>query len=193
MPRFPVPRGVPPELAALLPNVAYNTLLLDGLALRSGGAKTTEMAALFLADPFLDLGGFVRALERAGISLVTNLPSIAQYGSPFVTTAEALDIGLETEWQRLAELADAGFEVFCSVTSIESAATAQARFGPAGMIAVVPALPTNEAQVRTETLNRQCRQIREAIGTEMTLLALTGERLAGLNMPLLDGLIRYGG
>jgi predicted TIM-barrel enzyme len=193
MPRFPVPRGLPAELAALLPNVAYNPLLLEGLALRSGGAQTAEVAAIFMADPFLDLDGFARALERAGISRVTNLPSIAQYGNSFTATAEALDIGLETEWRRLAELANAGFDVFCCVTSVDAAIQTQNRLKTAGMIVALPAMPSADAAARTEALNEQCGQIRAAVGGDATMLALTGERLPGLNTDLLDGQIRYGG
>lgn len=183
VPDFPVPRGMPAEAAALLPNSRYNQNLLDSLALRSPQSVSSEVATVFAADPFLNVALHGRALQRRGITRLANLPTMAQLGSAFLAMSEEVDMGVATEFSRLRQFAEQGFELFVAVTSVEHVSAAL-EIGAVALIVMLEADGSLEPDRLPEYLTHSCHQVLEEVKGSCPVLALTGERLSGFKAPV---------
>ncbi|VAW10184.1 hypothetical protein MNBD_ALPHA09-648 [hydrothermal vent metagenome] len=115
------PGGVPLCLWALLPTHNHNRRLIDFL----NGCPTdtfaghTVVAGIFAADSFLPYADFVRALARAGISRVTNFPTVAAYGARVGETLTDVGLGFERELQTLCRFRAHGFETATVIREVE--------------------------------------------------------------------------
>lgn len=110
------------DLLALLPVLDVNALGFAALRALPEGAGTDAIAALFCADPFLRMHDGVQLLRAAGISRVTNFPTIQVIDGSAAHGFESAGLGMRREAEVLGEFVRAGFEVTGFATSAENAA-----------------------------------------------------------------------
>ncbi|MFK7967296.1 MAG: hypothetical protein AB8C46_25330, partial [Burkholderiaceae bacterium] len=94
-PDFPIPRGLDPQAAALLPTIDYNYAMLAGLVERPAHMVVNDIACCYAADPFLDAERFASALGKRGIQAVSNWPSGIQFGTEFAGLMDQVDLGYD--------------------------------------------------------------------------------------------------
>jgi len=113
--------SVPLCLWALLPTHNHNRKLIEYLDSCPPGTfgGATVVAGIFTADSFLTFADFVRALERVGISRVTNFPSVAAYGTQIEKTLADVGLGFERERQTLGRFRDHGFQTATVLREVE--------------------------------------------------------------------------
>lgn len=106
------PGGVPICLWGLLPTHNHNRKLIEFLNTCPAGAfaGNTIVAGIFAADSFLPFADFARALERVGISRVTNFPTVSALGAQVGKTLTDVGLGFERERQTLGRFRGQGFE-----------------------------------------------------------------------------------
>ena len=104
--------ALPLELEALLPNRRHNDDLIAGLQplLSEAGAQGGAIAAVFAADPFINVREMTSALARVGIERVANFPSVAQYGKAFEQSLSEVGLGVRRELAILAEFRKFGLQ-----------------------------------------------------------------------------------
>jgi predicted TIM-barrel enzyme len=126
--------ALPPELEALLPNRRYNDDLIAGLEdLRfSPSEREDAIAAVFAADPFLNVRLVSAALARAGIRRVANFPSVSQFGETFERSLAEVRLGVERELSILAQFRELGLLTYETITRDPSGAIDQT--GRAGFL-----------------------------------------------------------
>ncbi len=109
--------ALPLELDALLPNRRYNDDLIAGLETLKLGPQLQAgaIAAVFAADPFLNVRLLAVALSRAGVRRVGNFPSVAQYGDAFEQTLAEVELGVDRELSILRQFRDLGFVTYQTV------------------------------------------------------------------------------
>lgn len=188
VPDFPVPRGMPAQAAALLPNTRYNHNLLESLAQRSASSASSEVATVFAADPFLNVDLHARALRRRGISRLANLPTMALLGQDFLSISGQVGMGVDIEFERLDRFASHGFELFVVVSEAGRVQDAL-RAGAAAIIVAVAIAEDPEQADETRLLADLCSQVMEAAGGACPVLALAAERLTAFDTPV-EGVIR---
>lgn len=104
------------DLLALLPVLDVNTLSFAALRALQPGDAQHAVVALFCADPFLRVRDAVQILRAAGISRVTNFPTIQIIDGAAAHGFDSAGLGMQREAEVLGEFARAGFAVtgFCA-------------------------------------------------------------------------------
>ena len=97
VPDFPIPKGLSPQWASLLPTTDYNKAMLAGLVRRPSWAPVPDIATCYMADPFLNGAQFARALHERGISRVANLPSAGMFGADYAALLNKVSLGFDRE------------------------------------------------------------------------------------------------
>jgi len=110
------------DLLALLPVLDVNAQAFTALRALPVGAGQDAIAALFCADPFLRMHDAVQTLKAAGISRVTNFPTIQIIDGAAAHGFESAGLGMRREAEILGEFVRAGFAVTGFAASAESAA-----------------------------------------------------------------------
>lgn len=112
--------GVPLCLRGLLPTHNHNRKLIEYLndCPADTFADHTIVAGIFAADSFLPFADFVRALARAGISRVTNFPTVSAYGPQIGDTLTDVGLGFERERQTLCRFRAHGFKTACAIREV---------------------------------------------------------------------------
>jgi len=183
-PSFPVPKGLDPQAAALLPNIDYNQSMLASLVERPARTVINDIACCYAADPFLDAEHFGIALRKRGLNALSNWPSGIQFGADFAGLMDQVDLGYERELRQMRVLAQAGFNLYPVVSSSEQARHAYDSLKPAGLIfAPTPGLPMDAAE-----LAARIDSICQVMGSAIPLIALGAERGAPIN-PSLTGVV----
>ncbi|MFN7177260.1 MAG: phosphoenolpyruvate hydrolase family protein, partial [Thermaurantiacus sp.] len=121
------------DLLALLPVLDVNALGFAALRALPAGAGKAAIAAVFCADPFLRMHDAVQTLKAAGISRVTNFPTIQIIDGAAAHGFDSAGLGMRREAGILGEFVRAGFEVTGFAASAESAALL-ARQGASGLV-----------------------------------------------------------
>ena len=146
--------ALPMELAALLPTRRHNDDLLAALpSLGDGTATDGAIAAVFAADPFINVRLVASALHRAGIESVVNFPSVAQYGEVFEQTLAEVGLGLGRELSVLGQFRDLGLRTYQTL-----AAHPRADFDPVGQDGFVIAMSFDDLHrgaARDDVLNQR--------------------------------------
>jgi len=112
---------VPVCLRALLPTHNHNRKLIEFLNNRPPDtfAGASIVAGIFAADSFLPFADFTRALGRAGISRITNFPTVAAYGAGVERTLADVGLGFAHERQTLGRFRELGFETATVIREAE--------------------------------------------------------------------------
>lgn len=115
------------DLVSILPVLDINGALFDALG---GASETTaprqtgaapQIAALLCVDPFLRLRDATRLLKSAGISAVTNFPTVQLVDGTAARGFESAGLGAEREAEILRQFMQDGFSVTGFATSTENA------------------------------------------------------------------------
>ena len=181
--------ALPPELEALLPNRRHNDDLMAGLhsSLREASGASGAFAAIFAADPFINVRELTSALAMVGIVCVANFPSVAQYGKVFEQSLSEVGLGVQREQTILKQFRKLGLQTYQTL-----AEHPQAGFDPdghAGFLIAISFDDMHSAIARDETLRLRrewarahvdpqqstlvCRAPkREAIGNERSPIAI---------------------
>ncbi|MEZ5649825.1 MAG: hypothetical protein R3E87_04670 [Burkholderiaceae bacterium] len=186
VPDFPAPAGLPFEFAALLPNHAFNRQLTEALIDRPPWAQQADIAACFMADPFLNPASFAAVLRAKGFGRICNLPTIAQLGRALTGMSGDVNLGPARERERLADFARLGFEVFPVITDWHGWQML-AGIVPAGIIVA----RSFEAGQTGDDLIGLARSVATETDGRCPVLMLTGERFARVEAPV-AGAIHYG-
>lgn len=107
-------------LVALLPVLDINGSLRAALEARRAFRSAPPIAAIFACDPFLRLADMAGVLRRAGITTVTNYPTVQLFEGETAAALAAVGYRAEFEFRQLERLAAQGF------TPIACAASRQA-------------------------------------------------------------------
>ncbi len=184
VPDFPAAPGLPLELAALLPNHAFNRQLLEGLIDRPPWAQQADIAACFMADPFLNPAAFAKQIRRKGFSRLCNLPTIAHFGSGLAAMSDEVGLGPARERERLESFRDLGLEVFAVVTDRQGWRRV-APMAPAGVIV------GRGFESEADDLPQTAAAVAADVAGRCPVLMLAGERFTRVEPPL-AGVIHYG-
>ncbi len=103
--------ALPLELEALLPNRRHNDDLMAGLQ-PSIGEASGAIAAVFAADPFINVRQMTSVLTRVGIERVANFPSVAQYGKAFEQSLSEVGLGVQRELAILVQFRKLGLQTY---------------------------------------------------------------------------------
>ncbi|MDF1749190.1 MAG: hypothetical protein P1V34_09995 [Alphaproteobacteria bacterium] len=128
--------SLPAEVSLLLPNQDGARALIKAIHAAEIPAQDALGLGLFLADPFFIVDHQIDALKAAGISWITNLPSVAQHDDSFAQQLSEVQFNLTRELDRLAEFKAAGFRIAVTVTDA-TGATAACALDP-DMLIVLP-------------------------------------------------------
>ena len=181
--------ALPAELEALLPNRRHNDDLMAGLpsSLLEASVASGTIAAIFAADPFINVRELTSALAMVGIVCVANFPSVAQYGKVFEQSLSEVGLGVQREQTILKQFRKLGLQTYQTL-----AEHPQAGFDPdghAGFLIAISFDDMHSAIARDETLRLRrewarahvdpqqstlvCRAPkREAIGNERSPIAI---------------------
>jgi len=184
-PDFPVPRGLDPQAAALLPNIDYNQTMLAGLVERPARTVVNDIACCYAADPFLNVERFGIAMRKRGLRALSNWPSGIQFGAAFAGLMDQVDLGYERELKQMAVLGRAGFSLYPVVSDAGHADRVVSELDPAGLILVLPPGLPALAEQRLVTIE----QIMRAIGPATPLIALGAERGAAIEHPIAGAIV----
>ncbi|KAA3625528.1 MAG: hypothetical protein DWQ08_09240, partial [Proteobacteria bacterium] len=115
--------SMPDEIGVLLPTGAGPAALVEGLV-EDPAPSRGAIVGLFLAGPFLNIELEGRRLRQAGVSWVTNLPSVVQHDREFAV--QLTDVGLDParELAALAAFREQGFRIAATVSDAQGAAAA---------------------------------------------------------------------
>lgn len=183
-PDFPVPRGLDPQAAALLPNIDYNLAMLAGLVERPAHTIVNDIACCYAADPFFNAERFGIALQKRGLKAVSNWPSGILFGPSFAGLMDQVDLGYARELKQMSVLGRAGFGLYPVVSDASHARLVIAELAPAGlMLALPPGLGIGAAE-----LADRIDEIVQVTELAIPLIALGAERGAGIE-PRLSGAI----
>lgn len=116
--------SLPPEVSLLLPNQDGVRALIPALNTLTGNPTGTLGLGLFLADPFFVVDHRIDAIRQAGITWVTNLPSVSQYDDSIAQQLSEVQFNLNRELGRLASFKAAGFHIAATVTDAAGAVEA---------------------------------------------------------------------
>lgn len=188
------------DLLALLPVLDVNALgfaafrALSAGAGAEAGAAQGAIAALFCADPFLRVRDGVQILRAAGISRVTNFPTIQIIDGAAAHGFESAGLGMRREAEVLGEFVRAGFAVTGFATSAESGALL-ARQG-VGALVLHPGPASADWRMRTAAgrdAAQALRSLRHLSELPVRLMCPDGygTELDGA-LALADGAVRYG-
>ncbi|MAO92774.1 MAG: hypothetical protein CMM81_14700 [Rhodospirillales bacterium] len=108
--------SLPPEVALLLPNQDGVRALIPALRTVTIKSNGPLGLGLFLADPFFVVDHRIDAIKQAGITWVTNLPSVTQYDDSIALQLSEVQFNLNRELERLASFKMAGFHIAVTVT-----------------------------------------------------------------------------
>jgi hypothetical protein len=117
---LPALAGFPPDtwhLVALLPVLDINGALRAALAARRPFRSAPPIAGLFACDPFLRLADMAATLRRAGITTVTNYPTVQLLDGESAAALAAVGYRAEAEFRLLQRLAGEGFATIACATS----------------------------------------------------------------------------
>jgi predicted TIM-barrel enzyme len=168
---------LPAELEALLPNRRHNDDLMAGLQSSLGKAHVQDgaIAAVFAADPFINVREMTSALARIGIGSVANFPSVAQYGKAFELSLSEVGLGVQRELAILAQFRKLGLRTYQTL-----AEHPQASFDPDGHAGFLIAISFDDlhgAIGREDVLRTRKRWARSRVGAEQsTLICRAPER-----------------
>ncbi|MFN4154180.1 MAG: phosphoenolpyruvate hydrolase family protein [Paracoccaceae bacterium] len=121
------------DLLALLPVLDVNALAFTAIRNLPPGTTSGAIAALFCADPFLRVRDAVQILCAAGITAVTNFPTIQIIDGSAAHGFDSAGLGLQREAEVLGDFARAGFTVTGFCASAEGGALL-ARQGVAALV-----------------------------------------------------------
>jgi len=162
--------ALPSELEALLPNRRHNDDLMAGLQSSLGKASVEDgaIAAVFAADPFINVHEMTSALTRVGVGRVANFPSVAQYGEAFEQSLSEVGLGVQRELAILARFRELGLQTYQTL-----AEHPQASFDPDGHAGFLIAISFDDMHVaigRDEVLRTRRRWARSRVGVEQSTL-----------------------
>jgi predicted TIM-barrel enzyme len=182
------------DLLALLPVLDVNARAFAALRALPQVAGQNAIAALFCADPFLRVRDAVQILRAAGISRVTNFPTIQIIDGAAAHGFESAGLGMRREAEILGEFVRAGFAVTGFAGSAESGALL-ARQG-VGALVLHPGPAMADWRVRTAAARdaaQALRSLRHLTDLPVRLMVPDGygTELDGA-MALADGALRYG-
>lgn len=115
------------DLLSILPVLDINGALfadLDSTPASKGvalSASNMQIAALLCVDPFLRLRDATRLLRTAGITAVTNFPTVQVVDGTAARGFESADLGVEREAAILHQFMQEGFAVTGFATSTDNA------------------------------------------------------------------------
>ena len=114
--------ALPAELEALLPNRRHNGDLMAGLHSSLGEASFADgaIAAIFAADPFINVREMTSALATVGIGRVANFPSVAQYGKVFEQSLSEVGLGVQREQAILKQFRKLGLQTYQTLAETPS-------------------------------------------------------------------------
>ena len=124
--------GMPEEVGILLPSNAGPKALVDALVGQIGRLEDAALG-LFLGGPFLNVGLEGARIAAAGISWITNLPSVVQQDPSFSEELADVGLGFERELEGLAGFRAQGFRIAVVVADAPGASLA-AELQPEAMI-----------------------------------------------------------
>ncbi len=106
--------ALPLELEALLPNRRHNDDLMAGLqpSICAESDRSGAIAAVFAADPFINVRQMTSVLARVGIERVANFPSVTQYGKAFEQSLSEVGLGVQRELAILAQFRKLGLQTY---------------------------------------------------------------------------------
>jgi len=184
-PDFPIPRGLDPQAAALLPNIDYNLAMLAGLVERPAHTVVNDIACCYAADPFFNAERFGNALRKRGLNAVSNWPSGILFGPSFAGLMDQVDLGYARELKQMSVLGCAGFGLYPVVSDASHARRAIAELAPSGlMLALPPGLTIGAAEL-ADRIGEIVRVTEHAI----PVIALRAERGAGIEQPLSGAIV----
>lgn len=117
--------NMPHEVALLLPTNPGPARLIDDIV-RHPALCTDAILGLFLASPFLSTAVESARLRRAGVTWITNLPSVDQQDQEFVRELRDVELDHHCELERLARFRAEGFRIATVVTSASDATSVAA-------------------------------------------------------------------
>jgi len=164
------PGALPAELEALLPNRRHNDDLMAGLQSSLGEASAVRgaIAAVFAADPFINIREMTSTLAKVGIERVANFPSVAQYGKAFEQSLSEVGLGVKREQAILEQFRKLGLQTYQTL-----AEHPQAGFNPdghAGFLIAISFDDMHSAIARDELLRTRRQWARARVGLEQSTL-----------------------
>ena len=161
---------LPAELEALLPNRRHNDDLMAGLhaSLREASVASGAIAAIFAADPFINVREMTSALATVGIVCVANFPSVAQYGKVFEQSLSEVGLGVQREQAILKQFRELGLQTYQTL-----AEHPQAEFDPHGHTGFLIAISFDDmhsAIARDEILRTRREWARAHVDPEQSTL-----------------------
>lgn len=184
-PDFPVPRGLDPQAAALLPNIDYNQAMLAGLVERPAHTIVNDIACCYAADPFFNAERFGIALQKRGLHAVSNWPSGILFGPTFAALMDQVDLGYARELRQMRVLGSAGFSLYPVVSDADHARRAIDELDPAGLILALPP----GLLVGAGELPDRIGKILQVTKSAIPLIAMGAERGAGIEPPLAGAIV----
>jgi len=173
---------LPAELEALLPNRRHNDDLMVGLQSSLGQASVARdaIAAIFAADPFINVREMASTLAKVGIERVANFPSVAQYGRAFEQSLSEVGLGVKREQAILEQFRKLDLQTYQTL-----AEHPQAGFDPdghAGFLIAISFDDMHSAIARDELLRARRQWARAHVRAEQsTLLCRAPDRGASEN------------
>lgn len=160
---------LPPELEALLPDRRYNDDLITGLEnLRlTPDLHNDAIAAVFAADPFLNVRLMAAALARAGVRRVANFPSVAQYGDSFEKTLADVRLGVERELSILGQFRELGLQTYETIA--RDPAGGIAREGRAGFLIAISFDDLQSAGAPEDTARARKASVVSHVGADLEI------------------------
>jgi len=184
-PDFPLPRGLDPHAAALLPNIDYNQAMLAGLVERPARTIVNDIACCYAADPFFNAERFGLALQKRGLNAVSNWPSGILFGSTFAGLMDQVDLGYLREIKQMRVLGSAGFSLYPVVSDASHVRRAIDELSPAGLILALPP----GLLIGASELADRIGEIVHVTNLAIPLIALGAERGAGIEPPLAGAIV----
>lgn len=162
--------ALPAELEALLPNRRHNDDLMAGLQSPLGEASVEDgaIAAVFAADPFINVREMTSALARVGIARVANFPSVAQYGKAFEQSLSEVGLGVERELAILAQFRRLGLRTY--QTLAEHPRTGFDPDGHAGFLIAISFDDMHSAIARDDILRARRQWARSHVAPDQSTL-----------------------
>ena len=162
--------ALPLELEALLPNRRHNDDLMAGLQPSIGEAsgRSSAIAAVFAADPFINVRQMTSVLARVGIERVANFPSVAQYGKAFEQSLSEVGLGVQRELAILAQFRKLGLQTY--QTLAEHPVPGFDPDGHAGFLIAISFDDVQSANAREELLRARRRWARSRVDPKQSTL-----------------------
>ena len=162
--------ALPLELEALLPNRRHNEDLMAGLQPSIGetSGRSGAIAAVFAADPFINVRQMTSVLARVGIERVANFPSVAQYGKAFEQSLSEVGLGVHRELAILAQFRKLGLQTYQTLAEDPIAG-----FDPRGHAGFLIAISFDDMQsgkARDELLRARQRWARSRVDPKQSTL-----------------------